>query len=337
MAITQKQLAEMFELSQMTISRALRGQPGVNEKLRDRILKAARKHGYSAETHHAARMLRYAGRDDAPEVNVICAMVPETTDDDQFSFHGRILNGIRAGAAETGVEVIMATHQVGALPLVVSRGQVDGVVRLVGATNIRSGQTACPLPWVSILFDVAGVDSVTIDNFSGARAVGRHLCELGHRRLAYIGSDNALSLERLAGLRAAAAGAGAAVPEELTILDPWASGSSGNMRQLLSRLPEDHYTAIVTYNDHMAMTAIAQLETQGRRIPEHLSIAGFDSALPRGYRNRTLTTAAVPLEALGKEAMRVLAARLRDRDAPRRRLTLETKLVIGNTTAAPTK
>jgi len=233
-------------------------------------------------------------------------------------------------------EIVMVTRCRKELPLIVSRQQVDGAIRLLGDLEVASGVHRLLVPWVSILYDVPDVDLVTVDNFGGAREVGRHLCKLGHRRIAFIGPDTDLCRERLAGLRAAADEAGAEVPDEWVRIEPY-SVDVGPTRDILDELIDGRtslpFTALVGYNDFMADTALHYArEKCGFRVPGDLSIAGFDGVLPsRLHEQAVITTAAVPLEDLGASAVRLLQWRLKSPDAPRRTVTLETKLVDGET------
>lgn len=342
MPLTQKELAKKFNVSQMTISRALRGDEGVTEQLKQSIVAFARERGYTLQTHHEARVLRQRARGQTRINNVFCAIVWQGESDDELSFHGKIQRGIREASRELGTEILLSGHVLDELPLVVTRGQVDGVIRLPGDDDIAAGRVTCPLPWVSLLYDIPGVDLVGIDNRAGALEVGRHLCSLGHRRIGFIGPSSAFAFERLEGIRAACRESGAEPPlsllrrsglgEESTtiLLDELLQALGGELSDL-----HHHFTALVAYNDYMAVSALRYFSRRGLRVPEDLSIAGFDGALPLGFRQPQVTTAAIPLEDLGGDAVRLLAWRLAHPEAPRRRLFLETRLVPGETASFP--
>lgn len=237
MATTQKALAEQLSVSQVTVSRALRGEKGVAEPLRQRIIRAAERGGYSIDaSNYEARMMRHQALGTRPAANVICAIVYD--EDDSSGFGGRILRGMNAEGEAIGSEIVMVTHCRDRLPLVVTRKQVDGAIRMMGDVEFERGIARPPVPWVSLFYDVPDVDVVTVDNFAGARSVGRLLCAKGHRRIAYVGPTTDLSVERLAGVRAAAAEAGAEVPDELVRLEKFVA-SEGPTRQLLKAMIAD--------------------------------------------------------------------------------------------------
>ena len=339
MPITQKALAEELGVAQVTVSRALRQDRGVKESLRRRILNAAERYGYSIEvTNQAARLMRQRAAGVEAKTNIICVIVHD--DDDPAGFGGRILHGMNDEGQAMGSEIVMVTRCRHAFPLIVSRQQVDGAIRLFGDVELSRVVDMHPVPWVSVFYEVSGVDLVTVDNFGGARSVGRHLCALGHKRIAFIGPDTDLARDRLAGLRAAAQEAGAEVPDALVRIRKYVA-SEGPTRELLesffcsqpSPLP---FTAIVAYNDYMAELTLQFLTKKGFRVPEDVSVAGFDGVVPSMYHERRrITSAAIPLEDVGAAAVRLLEWRLRSPDAPRQKVLIETTLVEGDTAGRP--
>lgn len=336
MATFQKQLAEHLNLSQSTVSRALRQDKGVKEKTRKDVLSAAVRFGYNIEvTNYEARAMRMRACGTLAATGIVCAMVHD--DDDAAGFGGRILRGMNEAARKAGLEVIMVTRSLTKFPRVVMRRQVDGVLRLLGDVEVDVGVEPCPVPWVSLLYDVPGVDLVTVGNFEGMRAVGRHLCGLGHKRIAFIGPETDLARERLAGLRAAAREVGSDVPDSLVRLERFVA-SEGPTRRLLDAFlgttPPDRppFTALVAYNDYMAEIALQVMAKKGIRVPEDVSVAGFDGVVGSKFReNRRITSAAIPLEEIGAAALDLLQWRLANPEAPRRRLALETTFVAGDT------
>jgi LacI family transcriptional regulator len=337
MGATQRELADRLNVSQVTVSRALRDDKGVSPALRKRILAEASRRGYSIDaSNYAARQMRQRALGGVQKTNVICAIVFD--EDDSSGFGGRILRGMNREGTEKGLEVVMMTHFRGDLPLIVSRGQVDGMIRLLGDLDLAKGNTTAPVPWVSVFYDVPDVDLVTVDNFGGARQVGRFLCARGHRRIAYIGPATDIAHERLAGLRAAAAEGGAAVPDELVRMERFAADEQPTRELVAGLVPlleRGDFTALVGYNDFMADVALIELREHGLDIPRDVSIAGFDGVAPsRMQEQMSLATAAIPLEEVGAAAVRLLQWRLESPDAPRRRIVLETEFREGATVAA---
>jgi DNA-binding LacI/PurR family transcriptional regulator len=334
-SITQTELARLVGVSQMTVSRVLRGLPGVNPKVKRSILAAAKKHGYMADANFAARMLRLKGRE-GHATQVTCVLIQDPGEEEHFN--RRILKGVAGAAKQLGQEVVYAPDmEPGQLPRIVLRRQVDGVIRLPCDADVLRGCAASAVPSVSILFDLPGADLVTVDNRVAARDLGRHLCGLGHRRVAYVGPDSPLSAERQEGLRDALRESGADLPPEAVVVQRYAM-TAVTTRELLERLESrtpihKRFTAIVAYNDYMAVTVLRFLRERSLRVPEDVSVTGFDGTLSSIIHERPITTIALPLEDLGAEAMRLLAWRFANPAALRRKALIETKLVVGETTA----
>jgi len=337
---TQQDLARKLGVSQVSVSRALRNQKGISERLRRRIIEEAEKAGYSVEaTNFEARQMRNRACGRRQRTNVICATV--TDEDDPFGFGGRLLRGIQRQAQDGGYEVIIVTRINGALPKIVMRRHVDGMARMLGDLEMASGVLSSPIPWVSVLYDVPGVDLVTVDNFASARELGRLLGQAGHRRVAFIGPDTHLAHERLAGLRAGLLEHGCTAPDDLVFMKRFACNYEP-ARELLTNLfsrrcsPEGSagFSAIAAYNDFMAELAVRFAREKGLTVPEDLSVTGFDGVLPsRLPETIPLTTAVLPIEEMGAAAVSLLLWRLDNPGAPRRKLVLDAPVRQGASVA----
>ncbi len=338
--MNQKDLAERLGVSQGTVSRALRRKAGMKESVRRRILREAERSGYSIEaSNHDARMMRRRAVGRPVRTDTICAVVFDE-DNDSAGFGGRILRGMNEEGDKIGSEILMATRCRRSFPLIVMRRQVDGVIKILNDVEITQGITSIPVPWVSLFHDVDGVDLVTVDNFSGAREIGRLLARLGHRRLAYIGPDSELAHERLAGLRAGAAEFGAVVPDEQVVLHLYGGDEKTTMKALdrIATPAPLAFTALVGYNDFMADIALHYFRDRGLRVPGDVSVAGFDGALPSRLHEQTvITTVAIPLEEIGAAAVRLIEWRLQSPGAPRRKVVMDTALIEGETSGEPGK
>ncbi len=334
-SITQKDLAELLNISQMTVSRCLRGAPNVNARLQEKVLVAAREHGYSLEAHYVASAMQRRRAGLRQTANVICAIIADDMRETN-GYHRRLLGGVCDAAAEAGSEVIVAPRMEHQFPRVVRRGQVDGVVHLPSDHLLDSGIPPCPAPWVGILFDIPGHDAALVDTDDSMRQIARHLAPFGHRHFAFIGPDTKLGRQRFAGLRLAAKECGGVLADEFAAFCPHETAfhkaealAAGLVDRAAAMPARNRFTALVTFNDIMAMGAIKGLVGKGLSVPGDISVVGFDGTerhLP------PLTTAAVPLEQLGAEAARLIAWRLEHPKAPRQKRIVKTVLVEGGTT-----
>jgi DNA-binding LacI/PurR family transcriptional regulator len=171
-----------------------------------------------------------------------------------------------------------------------------------------------------------------MDSASGMRQVVDHLAALGHTRCAYLnGPNNAWSnRERRRGARAAAARAG------ITIVDfgPFEPKFEGGV-QAADLALADGVTAIMAYNDLMALGVLSRLSDRGVAVPHEMSVVGFDNLLYAAVCAPPLTTVAMPMEAGGRAAVDLLLAGIDGADdgaGPLRELS--TSLIVRATTAA---
>jgi LacI family transcriptional regulator len=181
------------------------------------------------------------------------------------------------------------------------------------------------------------IASVSAANLTAARSVTAHLVQLGHRRIGVIGGpgDWLASRSRLAGHTSALADAGVLPsPELLRSIEPTADWGYGAASELLE-LPE-RPTALVAFNDKAAVGALRAAYERGLRVPEDLSITGFDdidlsrSTVPR------LTTVRQPLEEMGRMAVSLLMRLLDRHTVDTLHVELATHLVLrGSTGPAP--
>lgn len=338
MALSTRRLAQLAGVSAMTASRALRGRDGISDETRRKLVRLARKHGMPMP---ATRAPETPGL-----LNVLGSMIftKEESAQPERAFNARLLAGLRRGAAECGAEIIDCACSADDLwPLVVNRRQVDGAVLVRGDEHTPYPPFPAPVPTVFIFTGPEEADVITADNFGASRGLGLHLAELGHRRVAYLGPETEMAHRRLAGLRTGLETAGgqilpACVRTRIKAMRPETVVAMTD--SLLESYPPDAgaplaFTALMAYNDHMAAAAILRLRERGLRVPEDISVVGFDAVIPPWYDGPAITTVAIPLEEIGAEAARFLYWRLAHPDAPRRHLTLSTTFVPGNTTARP--
>ena len=336
MAISGRRLAQLAGVSPATAWRALHGQYGVSEEIQRKVLALAKKHQFPLPAMRAP---------ETPDLLNVCASCINIQGEvSTQGFNHRLLNGLQQGAAACGAE--SPNYQTNWLheanwPLAVTRLEVDGVILPFGNEFGRHPLFPAPVPAVFIFNGPEGADVVTVANFDASLAIGRHLTELGHRRVAYIGFKTNLSVERLYGLRAGLESAGASLPPENTFL--YTHAGPNEFRVLTDKLLETArpgdtgphgVTALMVYNDIFAAVVIQRLRERGLRVPEDISVVGFDNVRPPEYDGPVLTTVTMPLEEIGAEAVRLLYWRLAHPDAPPRKLVLAAPLVPGETARA---
>jgi len=217
---------------------------------------------------------------------------------------------------------------------------VDGLIvassapRHNHASRLRAGNA----PFVFMDREVEGVeaDAIRVDNRLGMRLIAEHLTELGHERIAMISGplDRASGHERYRGLKDALSDLGSDLDDALVRFGDFrtSSGHEG-AEDLLNLSPPP--TALVTANNQMTLGALLAIRELGLRIPEDVSVVGFDDAEWASLVSPPLTALAQPTYELGVRAMRLLLRRIENPDGDMERLLLEPELVVRESTAPP--
>ncbi len=341
MPVTIKDIARQAKVSHSTVSRALRGSPLISKRTTERVRRAAEKLDYSPSA--AARTLK-TNRSQA------LGVIIRDLDD---PFFGEILQGIEETAQLQGYSLIMAAlqspqdQQQAILQTMVER-RVDGIILCSTLVSpLKSRQlTRIGVPIVVINNQAAEEYRYSIyhDDLDGSHQLTRHLIELGHRKIAYLG--NAISgrsnLDRQTGFKAEMRAAGILVPPEYVHQVPGGRPADGlaGLDHFL-RLP-DRPTALFCYNDMMAIGVMKGLAEACVRVPQEMSVTGFDNILFSAYTNPPLTTFDQPKRFIGAEAARLVLNLLRSNGteqtvgAPEIH-RLRGRLVVRNSTASPSR
>jgi LacI family transcriptional regulator len=215
--------------------------------------------------------------------------------------------------------------------------QVDGVLLVPTGDQAELAATLRTrnIPVVVIDRDVPGaeIDRVHIDNAAGGYLATRHLLDLGHRRIGYIGGPPHLSPvpHRGAGYKQALEEAGIPLDDRLVVAGNFRDAGGYEGAQTLLALA-DPPTAIFAGNDLMAIGALAAARARGIAVPDALSVAGFDDIHLAGYLNPPLTTIAQPKYELGVIAAELLFGRLAHPELPPQRRLLQAELVVRQST-----
>ena len=316
-----------------TVSRALSRPDKVLPATRSRIEQAAAALGYVPNTVARTLKTQRSGK--------ILVTVPDIAN----PFFAQILQGAEDAAQALGYAVLLGDTQhqperEERYAQMLRRNDADGLIVLghrlpptARAIVEQSGPTA---PVVNgCEFDPAlGIPSVHIDNAAAARAVMEHLYGLGHERIAVVGgpTDNPLHQQRLEGARAAGKAHGRL--RSLRVVPGDFSVESGHaaVLALLARTPAP--TAIFCFSDQMALGALAACRDRGIRVPDDLSIVGFDDLASSRYLTPALTTIRQPMRDIGACAVNLLLAIIEGRDVPLQQ-TLAFSLMLRGSTAGP--
>jgi LacI family transcriptional regulator len=221
---------------------------------------------------------------------------------------------------------------------VLSKKQVVGIIFVATGDQVDSLNflLSQELPVVVVDRELPNVevDSVLTDNRNGGYVATQHLIELGHRRIACIAGSSRItpSAERVTGYRQALADAEIPVEESLILRGDFhpASGQAAATALLCSPHPP---TAIFACNDLMALGAIRAAAKAGKRVPEDVSLVGFDDIELDSFLNPPLTTIAQPKTEIGTLAASLLTERIGNKKRPYRKTLLSTRLIVRESTA----
>lgn len=329
--VTIAQIAQASGLSVATVSKVLNGRPDVSATSRSRVQELIASHGYHRRGSPTAGA--------PPIVDVVF---------DEFdSFWGaEITKGAMVAAQAAGLTLAVTSLAEGNerrlwFDHITSRG-TRGIVLILSylSASQKAELRARRLPLVVIdpaAGPMADMESVGATNWPGGLVATRHLIELGHERVAIIGGPlNLLSSRaRLDGYRAALETAGLPVHPEL--VRPGNFAVDGGYEQTKALLALSHPpTAIFACNDLQAFGAIQAAQEAGARVPDDLSVVGFDDLPLSRLASPALTTVRQPVAEMASLAVRMLLDG-GDGQRPPRRMELATSLVVRATTAPPAR
>ncbi|RWM28434.1 substrate-binding domain-containing protein [Mesorhizobium sp.] len=216
--------------------------------------------------------------------------------------------------------------------------QIDGLIFAGSSDHARVFSRLLPdVPAVLLDREIhsVNVDSVLVDHDHGGYLAGRYLVGLGHQKIGVIGGprDSSSSPARLRGFTRALAEAGLDLPSSSVVdSDYHFAGGRLAMERLMEQAPD--ITAVFACNDLMAMGAITALRSRGLRVPDDMSLVGFDDIPYAVTTWPPLTTIAQPVEKIGTRAVSLLLERLSEPTAPSRREVLTPVLVERESCAA---
>jgi len=328
--VTLEQVARHAGVSPSTVSRILNGTAVVSDDKKQAVEDAIRTLGFVPNP--VARGLA-GGR------TLSIGVVTQAIDS---PFYGAALRGIEDTLGAAGYSPLFvsghwnAEEESRCIDVLRAR-RVDGLIVLTGRLSdaaLRTLARQLPVVVTGRSLKATGLLSLDFDNALGARLATAHLLGLGHRAVAFIGGDplHPDAQEREAGFRAAFVEAGVPIdPALMTVGDYQEAGGRQAIEQLLDA--GRHFTAAFAANDQMAFGAALALHRRGLRVPQDVSLVGFDDLATASYSIPPLTTVHQPVLDLGRAAaagmLALLAGRKPDTGLP------PPQLVVRESTAAP--
>ena len=329
-----RDVARAAGVSVATVSRALATPEKVSNASLKKVKEAVESIGYKPNL--MARSFRSA------RAYAIVVLVPDITN----PFFSTVIQAIGDVAQTRGYAVLLgdtresSTREQEYVNRVETR-LADGVIQLRPQSMSLS---ASDIPWVNACGCIdTPTPSVRIDNIKSARTMVDYLLSLGHQRIGVISGlpDNPHAIERLEGYRQSIATAGLTFEEDLVAYGDFTMQSGQEAAHQFYAMA-DRPTAVYCMNDQMAMGAIQTFKSKGIRIPQEMSVTGFDDIHYAQYWDPGLTTVAQPADEIGRIAAEMLLNIIEGQELPQPEVILPTQFIVrGSTTpiklkAAPT-
>lgn len=332
--VTIGDVAARAGVSIATVSRVVNERYGVAPATVARVREVISELGY--ESSLVARSLR------SQRTNVIAILVSGIE-----PFSAELLKGAALAVEDTGFELVVYSGGTKRQPgwerrhlARLSGTLADGTILV--APTVLTGPSKHPIVAVDPHIGGSTQPVIEAQNFEGAVAATRHLLELGHRRIGFLGgrSDLESARRREAGFRAAHAEAGVPVDEQLVAEGGFTELSAVEPSHYLLTLPE-RPTAVFSANDLMALQVLRTARELDLSVPDDLSIVGFDNIPEGALGEPPLTTVDQHVQELGRAAVQVLVDLIErpghHGEADPIHITLPTELIVRRSTAPPAR
>lgn len=334
--VSLKLLAEHLGLSQAAVSFVINRSPAaksIPQRTQELIRAAARELNY--RPNHLARSLRQQ------RSFTIGVVVPEISE----GYAALVMSGIEDHLLQEGYFYFVVSHRhrnelIQEYPLLLQQRAVEG---LIVVDTVLSEKVDVPSVAVSGHRDVPGVTNIVLNHGRAACLALQHLTNLGHREMAFI-KGQAFSSDtevRWEAVREAANKFGIEVKDQFVGQLEGESSSPLLGYQVTQKLLAcgEPFTALFTFNDISAIGAVQALREAGLRVPEDVSVVGFDDIQSAAFQNPALTTVRQPLRQMGMIAAETLLQRI---TAPARapypkEIMVEPELIVRASTAPPWK
>lgn len=329
--VTIYDIATACGCSSATVSKALNNYPDVSAKTKERILKKAKELGFVPNLQARALSMNKTW-------NIGVLFEDKSQSGLTHHFFSQVLQGVKEQAEEKGYDITFISKNLGGVEMSYlehcNRRKVDGVV--IACIDFDDPQISelmeSNIPVVVIDYIANNVSSIMSDNFKGLNELTKYLISLGHRDIVYVyGHEVYVTDERLRGFKNALSEAGIPFHDDMLIRSKYSEKHQNieAVEQLLKRdkLP----TAVIFPDDYSAIWGIYALREHGIRVPEDISVAGFDGVEIGEMVYPRLTTIKQNTSRLGKEASQKCIQMLESKLDNPTRITIGVELIKGAT------
>lgn len=328
-----RDVARLAGVSVATVSRALSNPEKVSDDSLEKVHNAIAQVGY--RPNMLARNFRSA------RAYAVVVLVPDIAN----PFYSLFIRALEDRAQQKGYAVLLGDtrgtpeREMEYIRRVETR-LADGIVQLRPSSEKSQNNIPPDIPCVNACgCEYTTGPAIRIDNRAAAKTMVNYLISLGHRRIGVISGlkDNPHAIDRLEGYKEALAEAGIPFEKDLIAEGDFTMWSGLNAAFQFCNM-KVRPTAVFSMNDEMAIGAMQTLKNQGIRIPEDMSVTGFDDIAYSKYSDPSLTTISQPAEEMGKMAMDMLLKVIEGEPLSQRECVLPTEFIIRKSTGpAPNK
>jgi Transcriptional regulators len=325
-------VAKRAGVSGATVSRVYNSPDSVGEETREKVIRAAAELDYHPNLIASNFVKRVSGN-----IGVIIPHIPHVHIFSVYYF-SELLSGIGEGMEDNGYNLMLFFYKTSDdgkndYMKYYTSGKVDGCIFLgtrrndEGLLSVRNaGYELC---LVNNYIDGSGISYIDVDNISGSYEVVRYLVELGHRRIAFVNGPDSFtnSLDRFAGYKKALYESGIPFDEKLVFEGNYSKKSGYVLSGEIQKIKEMP-TAVFAGNDRMAAGLVQGFSEKGMRIPEDISIVGYDDSDISTIVRPALTTVHIPFFEMGKSCVNEFVKQIRGSNENGFSLLIKPGLVI---------
>lgn len=323
-SVTMRDIAAEIGVSTVTVSKALTGREGVSDEVRERIKQKAAEMGYRYNS--AAKAMK------GGENGSIGILVADRFFEDN-SFYNKLYRHLVLKLNEAGffgvLEILsQEAEEMLRLPNMINSSRIDGLIVMGQISEeylTELNKTDVPQVLLDFYAERSGMESIISDGIYGSCCLTDYLIEMGHRDICFVGSIHATSsiMDRYIGFYKSMLQHGIPCSADGAIED---RDRNGKFIELA--LPQKMPTAFVCNCDQVAYLLVQRLKDMGYRVPEDVSVVGFDDYIYSTLSDPKLTTYRVNMEEMAKAAVSVVSKKLRNPGYSKGRTVVDGDIVI---------
>ncbi|APH04794.1 LacI family DNA-binding transcriptional regulator [Bacillus weihaiensis] len=334
--VTIQHIADYLGVSKYVVSRALAGKSGVKDETRDRVIEAAKKLGYNSSDQHTT-FFSFSQQDAVTknEKRNVLVVLPRSHYQESI-YWGKIIDGISSGISYYTLGMVIMTETDQFANVI----NVDGFVGIISVGKIASPvlmelkKWKVPIVLIDFEDPLLTTDTIFANNYDSSFQLTNYLIGLGHKQIKFIGNIHYSRSfhDRWLGYRSAMECHQLLDhSSELPIQGDTIEAMYETINIWLQTMPP--VTALVCANDSLALFVISKLKERNVKVPEEISVTGFDNIENSYLSNPTLTTIHVPKEQIGKHAVKLLVDQVNGNKDYFEKVLLTCELIIRNSTA----